>query len=109
VLVPVAPAAVRAAASAAAMQATASSTSSVIVSSSTSPGETNPPASSVPRIQSTSGAQNSVPMSTTGNWLTFRVCTSVSASNSSSMVPKPPGRQTKPCEYFTNIVLRAKK
>ena len=41
--------------------------------------------------------------------MTFFVCTSVSASNSSSSVPKPPGRQMKACEYLTNIVLRAKK
>ena len=41
--------------------------------------------------------------------MTFFVCTSVSASNSSSNVPKPPGRHTNACEYFTNIVLRAKK
>ena len=34
---------------------------------------------------------------------------SVTASNSSSRVPKPPGSTMKPCEYFTNIVLRAKK
>jgi hypothetical protein len=33
----------------------------------------------------------------------------VSASNSSSRVPKPPGRMTKACAYFTNIVLRTKK
>ena len=34
---------------------------------------------------------------------------SVSASNSSSSVPKPPGRMTKPSAYFTNMTLRAKK
>ena len=34
------------------------------------------------------------PKSTTGNLVTFLVCTRVSASNSSSRVPKPPGRQT---------------
>ena len=50
-----------------------------------------------------------VPISTTGNDVTFWVWTRVSASNSSSSVPKPPGRTTKPWEYFTNIVLRAKK
>ena len=32
---------------------------------------------------------------------------SVSASNSSSIVPKPPGKITKPSAAFTNIVLRA--
>ena len=35
--------------------------------------------------------------------------TSVSASNSSSRVPKPPGRITNACAYLTNIVLRTKK
>ena len=49
------------------------------------------------------------PISTIGNDVTFWVCTSVSASNSSSKVPKPPGSTTKPWAYFTNIVLRAKK
>ena len=39
----------------------------------------------------------------------FVVCTNVSASNSSSKVPKPPGSTTKPWAYLTNIVLRAKK
>ncbi|CPU65271.1 Uncharacterised protein [Mycobacteroides abscessus] len=33
----------------------------------------------------------------------------MSASNSSSNVPNPPGSTTKPCAYLTNIVLRAKK
>ncbi len=37
------------------------------------------------------------------------VCTSVSASKSSSRVPKPPGSITKAEESFTNITLRAKK
>ena len=63
----------------------------------------------MPRSQSSSPAQYSEPMSTTGNEVTFRVCTSVSASKSSSKVPSPPGRATKPLEYFTNMVLRAKK
>ena len=44
-----------------------------------------------------------------GKRVILRVCTRVSASNSSSRVPKPPGRQTKAWEYFTNIVLRTKK
>ena len=48
-------------------------------------------------------------MSTIGKDVTLRVCTSVSASNSSSRVPNPPGRTTNPWAYFTNIVLRAKK
>ena len=41
--------------------------------------------------------------------MTLCVCTRVRASNSSSNVPKPPGSTTNPSEYFTNIVLRAKK
>ena len=32
---------------------------------------------------------------------------SVSDSNSSSIVPKPPGKMTNPSAAFTNIVLRA--
>ncbi len=50
-----------------------------------------------------------MPTSTIGNEVTFWVCTRVSASNSSSKVPKPPGSTTNPWAYFTNIVLRAKK
>ena len=49
------------------------------------------------------------PTSTIGKAVTFWVCTSVIASNSSSMVPKPPGSTMKPLAYLTNIVLRAKK
>ena len=41
--------------------------------------------------------------------VTLWVCTNVSASNSSSKVPKPPGSTTKPWAYLTNMVLRAKK
>ena len=48
-------------------------------------------------------------MSTIGNRVTLPVWTSVNASNSSSSVPKPPGKTTNPCAYLTNIVLRAKK
>ena len=48
-------------------------------------------------------------MRITGKRVTFCVWTRVSASNISSSVPKPPGRITNACEYFTNIVLRAKK
>ena len=61
------------------------------------------------RSQPSSGCQNSLPIRITGNWLTLRVCTSVSDSNSSSRVPKPPGRMTNAWAYLTNIVLRAKK
>jgi hypothetical protein len=34
---------------------------------------------------------------------------SVSASNSSSSVPNPPGNTAKASAYFTNMILRAKK
>jgi len=63
----------------------------------------------LPRSQSTIPRQYSLPTSTTGKERTLRVWTSVRASNSSSRVPKPPGRTMKPVEYFTNIVLRTKK
>jgi hypothetical protein len=63
----------------------------------------------VVRIQVSRPDQYSVPKRITGNRVTFRVWTSVSASNSSSRVPNPPGRITNACAYFTNIVLRTKK
>src|SRR5437667_347327 len=44
-----------------------------------------------------------------GNLVILPVCTSVTASNSSSSVPNPPGSTTKACEYLTNMVLRTKK
>jgi hypothetical protein len=44
-----------------------------------------------------------------GKLVTLPVCTRVTASNSSSRVPIPPGSTMKPWAYFTNIVLRAKK
>ena len=72
-------------------------------------GAMTPRSTSVEPSQSTRPPQNSVPTSTMGNRVTVPVCTSVSASKSSSSVPKPPGRTTKPREYFTNIVLRTKK
>ena len=53
--------------------------------------------------------QYSRPIRTTGKRVTLEVCTRVSASNSSSRVPNPPGRTTNPWEYLTNMVLRAKK
>lgn len=77
--------------------------------SSRSAGEALPWATTAPRSQSTSPPQYSLPKSTTGNLVTLRVCTRVSASKSSSRVPKPPGSTTKPWAYFTNIVLRTKK
>ena len=64
---------------------------------------------SVSRAQSRSPAQYSVPTRTTGKWRILPVWMRVSASNSSSSVPKPPGRITNASAYFTNIVLRAKK
>ena len=48
-------------------------------------------------------------MSTTGKLRILPVWMSVSDSNSSSRVPKPPGMITNASAYFTNIVLRAKK
>ena len=68
-----------------------------------------PSAFIVARSQSTSPAQYAEPTRMIGKVVTLPVCTSVSASNSSSMVPNPPGNTTKPCAYLTNIVLRAKK
>src|SRR5258708_30062286 len=44
-----------------------------------------------------------------GTLVILPVGTSVTASNSSSSVPKPPGSTTKACEYLTNMVLRTKK
>ena len=44
-----------------------------------------------------------------GIWRVLPVCTSVSASISSSSVPKPPGITTYAVANFTNITLRAKK
>ena len=49
------------------------------------------------------------PTSTIGNLVILPVATRVSASNSSSMVPKPPGRTTKAWEYLMKQVLRTKK
>ncbi len=63
----------------------------------------------VERSHSSSPDQYRVPTRMIGNVVTFPVWTSVNDSNSSSMVPNPPGKTTKPWAYFTNIVLRAKK
>jgi hypothetical protein len=49
------------------------------------------------------------PTRNTGKGVTFLVCISVSASNSSSIVPNPPGNTTKAVEYLTSITLRTKK
>jgi hypothetical protein len=45
----------------------------------------------------------------TGNWYIFPVWISVTASNSSSSVPKPPGKMMNATEYLMNIVFRTKK
>jgi hypothetical protein len=83
--------------------------SSTIWSRSTSSGSILPSAAIVPRSQETSPDQYPLPTSTTGNRVILPVCTSVSASNSSSSVPKPPGSTTNACEYLTKTVLRTKK
>ncbi len=88
---------------------TATSTSSVRVSRSRSDAEILPSASTVSRSQSSRPCQYDVPTSTTGNDVILPVCASVSASNSSSNVPSPPGSTMKPWAYLTNMVLRAKK
>ena len=62
-----------------------------------------------PLIQAMRPLQYSRPTSTTGKGRIFSVWMSVIASNSSSSVPKPPGRITKPEAYLTNIILRTKK
>ena len=59
------------------------------------------------RIQSSIGAQYALSQSTTGKLPILPVWISVSDSNSSSSVPKPPGKITNPSAAFTNIVLRA--
>ena len=53
--------------------------------------------------------QYSVPIRITGKSWIFFVWIRVSASNSSSSVPYPPGKMTNASAYFTNITLRAKK
>ena len=68
-----------------------------------------PVVAAVSRSQRSKPPQYSEPMSTSGKEVTFRVCTSVTASKSSSNVPNPPGRTMNPWAYLTNIVLRAKK
>ncbi len=52
---------------------------------------------------------SSSPARMTGKAFTLRVWMSVTASNSSSRVPKPPGMITKAWLYFTNMTLRTKK
>lgn len=88
---------------------TASSTSSVTWNSMRSCSDALPPATTVSRSQSTSPPQYAVPNRTIGKRVTLPVCTRVSASKSSSSVPRPPGRTTNPWAYFTNIVFLTKK
>ena len=91
------------------MKSTASLGSSVTCTRSRSRIEIRPVVAMVDHSQVSSPDQYSRPIRTTGNRVTFEVCTRVSASNSSSRVPNPPGRTTNPWEYLTNMVLRAKK
>src|SRR4029077_6893222 len=91
------------------IDSTASAGMSVTLTSSRSAVDTSPSSSIRVRIQSSIGAQYPVSQSTTGKLLILPVWISVSDSNSSSTVPKPPGKMTNPCAYFTSMVLRTKK
>jgi hypothetical protein len=66
-----------------------------------------PSASSCPLIHATIGLQYDVSKSTTGKWRILPVWINVSASYSSSSVPKPPGKITKPSDGRTKHTLRA--
>ena len=59
--------------------------------------------------QSSKPAQNVLSYRTIGCFLIFSVCIKVKASNSSSIVPNPPGITTKAWLYFTNMTFRTKK
>src|SRR5687767_3041497 len=75
-----------------------------------SSSRTLPRGTTVLRSQSTRPSQYSVgPARITGKAFTFRVWIRVTASNSSSRVPKPPGRITNARLYFTNMTFRTKK
>ena len=76
------------------MMAHTSSGSSTICIRSRSSGLTFPSATIVFFSQSNSPSQYALPTRTTGNSVIFLVWMSVSASNSSSMVPNPPGKMT---------------
>ena len=89
--------------------AAASSGSSVRLTRSKSSGDIAPRASTTSRIHFNSPFQYSVPKRTIGKCSIFPVCASVSDSNSSSSVPRPPGKMTNPRAYFTNMFLRTKK
>src|SRR5262245_18031668 len=54
--------------------------------------------------QSRSPDQYALPTRTIGNFVILPVATRVSASKSSSIVPKPPGRTTNACEYLMKTV-----
>jgi hypothetical protein len=68
-----------------------------------------PSASIVSFIQPSRPFQYALPTSTIGNLVILPVASRVSASNSSSIVPKAPGSTTNACEYLTKTVLRTKK
>ncbi|MNV62082.1 hypothetical protein D3C71_1546120 [compost metagenome] len=53
--------------------------------------------------------QKSEPNSTIGTPLALWVCTRVSTSNSSSMVPKPPGKTTSALARIIRCILRSAK
>src|SRR5919204_593056 len=87
----------------------ASSGSSVSVISFRSSGAIAPDASTWSLSQSRSPLQYCVPNRTIGKCSILPVWASVSDSKSSSRVPKPPGKMTKPRAYLTNMFLRTKK
>src|SRR4029077_3682947 len=87
----------------------ACSGSSVRLTRSKSSGDIAPRPRTTFRIQSSSPDQYSVPKRTIGKCSIFPVCASVSDSKSSSRVPSPPGKITKPRAYLTNMFLRTKK
>src|SRR5260370_5044215 len=68
-----------------------------------------PAASTCSFSQSISPLQYGVPKSTIGKCSILPAFARVSDSNSSSSVPKPPGKITKPRAYFTNMFLRSKR
>src|SRR6516162_7338007 len=91
------------------MTATTSSGSSDTVISENSAGPMLALAITVSLSQESRPDQYSLPTSTIGNLVILPVATRVSASNSSSIVPKPPGRTTNACEYLTKQVFLTKK
>ncbi|MNH39803.1 hypothetical protein D3C79_1010250 [compost metagenome] len=65
--------------------------------------------SSISRSKLISFFQNAVPNRMTGTGRVLRVCTRVSTSNSSSRVPKPPGKATKALARIMKCILRSAK